>query len=76
MTWKVSKWLWARISAAAIGLAGMAVQAASGATRQQLEKVADLALLAWPREAASPSGSQVKQQHKRSSGLSKQRPAR
>ena len=53
---------------------GMAVQATSGATRQQLEKVADLALLAWPREAASPSGSQGKQQHKRSSGMSKQRP--
>jgi hypothetical protein len=28
---------------------GMAVQAAVGATRQQLRKVADLALHAWPR---------------------------
>jgi AcrR family transcriptional regulator len=53
---------------------GMAVQAASGATRQQLEKVADLALLIWPREAASPSRSQGKQNRKRSFGASKQRP--
>jgi AcrR family transcriptional regulator len=34
---------------------GMSVQATSGATRQQLEKVADLALRAWPRKTASPS---------------------
>jgi AcrR family transcriptional regulator len=33
---------------AATVLQGMAVQAAGGATRQQLRKVADLALYAWP----------------------------
>jgi AcrR family transcriptional regulator len=55
---------------------GMAVQAASGATRQQLEKVADLALLAWPREAAPSSASQGEQKRKRSFDVSKRRPPR
>ena len=32
-------------------LRGMAVQAASGASRQQLQRVAEIALQAWPRRS-------------------------
>lgn len=33
---------------------GMAVQAAGGATREQLRKVAEMSLLAWPAQASPP----------------------
>ena len=52
---------------------GMSVQATSGASRRQLEKVADLALLAWPKETALPSEkSQATRRHKKGFAVSKQ----
>ena len=55
---------------------GMSVQATSGATRQQLEKVANLALLAWPTETVSPSEkSQARRRRRKGFAISKQQPA-